>query len=418
MRRVRASEHVVHVRRNSQGTLVLVRRPLERAEMRPFVRAMEHWIVSAPFKILGRVYRGLGFKPINLYFEKFAAGVEEGAFDVFRRMNVIGTTRNYFVIDPESDAFPAIRDVPGVVRKFSVKAYWLMYAATSVIATESAAHLHVLRSNDAALRRSLIGKRFVFLQHGVTYLKPQGRHSPFGKDKEFHPSLAVVSGEKEARVVGKYFDLRSDQVIAAGLPIFDRLRWQHITQPSKDIALIMLTWKPYEEHLADFAQSSYYRHTIEAFEALRRVLPREDIRIVGHPRIASLLEGTDLEPLLWSGTIAEALESTKLLLTDYSSVAYNAFYQGGAVIFYQPDLDYYERYNGRLIPSDDEYVGRRVFTPSELDRILKTATRDGTIQLRELRTRKHVANYSRINEFRDGRNIERIFDELTRRGII
>lgn len=48
-----------------------------------------------------------------------------------------------------------------------------------------------------------------------------------------------------------------------------------------------------------------------------------------------------------------SIKKAKLLITDYSSIAYNSFYQGTGVIFYQPDLRLYERENGKLIPNDD-----------------------------------------------------------------
>ena len=40
-------------------------------------------------------------------------------------------------------------------------------------------------------------KKFIFLQHGVTYLKAHQQNSPYGKGKEAEPYYMVVGSEKE-----------------------------------------------------------------------------------------------------------------------------------------------------------------------------------------------------------------------------
>ena len=102
------------------------------------------------------------------------------------------------------------------------------------------------------------------------------------------------------------------------------------------------------------------------------------------------------------------MKKSKLLITDYSSVAYNSFYQGTGVIFYQPDLRLYERENGKLIPNDDEYIGERVFTIDDLENIIKRTIKDGKIDLDEVRTEEFKEIYETINEFSDGKNMERL----------
>ena len=111
--------------------------------------------------------------------------------------------------------------------------------------------------------------------------------------------------------------------------------------------------------------------------------------------------------------ISEILKKSKLLITDYSSVAYNSFYQGAGIIFYQPDLKLYERENGKLIPNNDEYIGKRAFNIDQLEDIIKEAVIDGKINLDTVRTEEFEEIYKTINEFSDGKNMERIYKELT-----
>ena len=107
-----------------------------------------------------------------------------------------------------------------------------------------------------------------------------------------------------------------------------------------------------------------------------------------------------------------------MLITDYSSVCYNALYQGGGVVFYQPDLELYETYNGPLVPTDDEYIGKRAFDMEQLEGIVKETIINKKIDLTKIRNKKFEDNYATINEFSDGKNIERIYEKLKELQII
>ena len=180
----------------------------------------------------------------------------------------------------------------------------------------------------------------------------------------------------------------------------------------------MLTWKPYEEQLYDFEESTYYKNTIEIYNMISKYIDKEKIVIIPHPKVFELLANTDIKERFWQGKISTILEKTKMLITDYSSVCYNSFYQGAGVIFYQPDLKEYETYNGKLVPKDDEYIGKRAYNINELENIIRETIRDKHINLSKIRNEKFENNYATINEFTDGKNIERIYRKLKELNII
>ena len=151
---------------------------------------------------------------------------------------------------------------------------------------------------------------------------------------------------------------------------------------------------------------------------LEKYIDKSKILIISHPKAKILLEQTDLKDSLWNEPISKALEKTKLIITDYSSVCYNTFYQGGGVVFFQPDLDLYEKENGKLIPYNEEYIGKRAFDMYELEEIIKQTIKNNKIDLSIVRTREYEENYKTINEFSDGKNIERIYEALIKRKII
>jgi len=180
----------------------------------------------------------------------------------------------------------------------------------------------------------------------------------------------------------------------------------------------MLTWKPYEEHLYNFEESSYYKNVVEVYNMLLKYLPSDKINIIPHPKVNNLLSSTNLKESIWRGQISKVLENTKVLITDYSSICYNSFYQGSGVIFYQPDLELYEEKTGELIPSDLEYIGHRIFDINGLENLIKESVTDNKINLEKLRTSKHEEIYSKINEFNDSKNTERIYEKLIEIGMI
>lgn len=411
-------DYAFHIRRSLAGNVVLVRRQMEDIEHTVKFRILESKILSFLLYYIGKSWKRTRTKKINLFYEKFAEKAEEGSFNLFLKAQNSPNSKSYYIIKKETEDYNKIKDQKNIVTKFSLKYYWLIYTSNSFISTESPTHINVIRSNNKYIRRSYNEKEFIFLQHGVTYMKCHGVNSPFVVGKEATPSYLIVGSEKEKQVVSKMLGLEEKRILNTGLPIFANILYKHINEKSKDIAVIMLTWKPYEEYLEDFEMSSYYKNIVSIYDILIRHLNPENVIIVPHPKIRDLMKNTRLRDSVQERPISEVLGMAKLLITDYSSVCYNSFYQGGGVIFFQEDLDYYEQNNGELIPNDDEYIGERVFSVGELENILEQGLNNHKIDLTRFRTPEYEKRYLTINEYTDGKNIERIYRALLERKIL
>ena len=412
MKSVYVKNFAIHIRRSYTGALMLVKRLKEPIENTLKFKVLESKLMSGFMYYTGRILQKFRKKKINVFYEKFSSKVEEGAYDLFLLFQKHKNTKNYFIIDKNSPDYQKIKDNPGVVKKYSFKYYWVIYNASNWIATEAPSHLNIIRSNNGILRKAFADKKFIFLQHGVTYLKAHGRNSTFRKGKEGEVDLIVAGSDKEKDAIVDMLYIYEEQVLKTGLPIFSKIKYNHINQNSEDFVTIMLTWKPYEEHLYNFEESLTYKNTIAICEMLKKYIDKDKIIIMSHPKAYDLIKNTDLKDSLWNKPISLALEKTKLLITDYSSVCYNSFYQGTGVIFFQPDLEKFEIDNGKLVPSDEEYVGKRVYNIEQLESAIKQTIKDGKIDLNIVRTEKFKENYRLINEFSDGKNIDRIYDKL------
>lgn len=411
-------DYAIHIRRTIAGNLVVVKRLIEPIESTFKFKFLESQLVSYLMYELGKLGTKIRKKKINIFYEKFASKSEEGVYDLYEKCKASKKNKNYFVIDKNSQDYKNIKNDKNVIVKFSFKYYWLIYNTSWFIASEAPSHLNILRSNNKYFRKATYDKEFVFLQHGIIYMKNLGINSSFEKGKEGESKYMIISSEKERDIVVDMLKYDEEQLLKTGLGMYSKIKYNHINEKSDDIVTIMLTWKPYEEQLYSFEESTYYKNTVEIYNMLKKYIDKNKIVIIPHPKVFELLTSTDIKECVWQGKISEILEKTKMLITDYSSVCYNSFYQGGGVVFYQPDLEVYETYNGKLVPNDDEYIGKRAFNIKELEEITRQTIENGKINLGKIRNSKFEENYKTINEFTDGKNIDRIFNKLKRLEIL
>ena len=405
-------DKALFVRGNVNQNYTLVVRDKDPIEYdREFLR-LEEINNSRRMYYIGKMKRILPHKKINLYYEKNSFKAEEGTFEIFEQAVKLESSENYFVLDENSPQWEQLSKYKNVIRKYSKEYYELLYRADCFISTETSSHLNVHRAVNKYVRKALLEKKFVFLQHGVTYLKCQGAGSVFGKDKEGEPDYIVVGSDKEAKVVAKMLHIPKKRCIKTGLPIFSTIEHEHINEESDDVITIMFTWKPSEEHmLSHFEDSTYYKKVQETYSIVKKYYSKEKINIVPHPKVYELLMNTDMADMVWDRPVSEALAITKVMITDYSSACYNAFYQGAAVIFYQPDLEEFENEVGKLVPKDDEYVGYRCFDINTMEQIIQKG-------YKALRSQEFIDRYLTINEFVDGKNCQRIYEFMKQEKII
>lgn len=411
-------EHAIHFRYTFNGTPTLVRRRKEAIENSTKFRFFESSVISSFLYFTARLSKILSNKKHNIYFEKFAGKAEEGTYEVFCKSKESNVSKNHFIIDSSASDYSKIKSSSNVIEKFSFAYYWYLFRADNIISTEAPSHANILRGNNKYVRKSLITSRFIFLQHGITYMKNQDKKGGFSINREAEPDYMVVNSEKEKNIVAKMLGLPHERLLNVGMPAFDNVRYNYISANSKDVVTIMLTWKPYEEHLNDFSLTSYYYNSIALADIVKQVALKTEIRVVAHPKVYDLLNRTSLSEHLWQGTISDALKDTKLLITDYSSVCYNSFYRGSGVIFFQPDLEKYEEETGPLIPEGSEYIGHRCFSILEFKKIIEESIIEGEIDLAILRNSSHEKNYKAINQYYDGQNVDRLYKELVSLEII
>lgn len=319
------------------------------------------------------------FRKSIIIFEKECGKYEESGSVVYEKLIDLGfNDRAYFILSKEGmDKYHVPEKYKhNIVRKDSLKHYLLFFSSNIFISTESPAHAIDLRiANTLGLHR--LNKKaysYVFLQHGVTFMLSLSANfrKVFRKGLGLYPSdtKIVVSSTAEAQHFIEQGGFSSSDIYITGLPKFDRAT---LSDNAKNIT-IMPTWRPWEYNLIrNLHESSGY------FKMLEKMLDsvpdqyKNRVIILPHPLFIDSLKETRLNKYIRKGiSYDEALKETEILITDYSSIAYDSFNRGAKVIFWWEDKDFcMKKYGGKLMLDETNVFGPVAYKKEELHNHIK-----------------------------------------------
>ncbi len=402
---LREQNATVYVRQSAKNRLYITVRPRNHTD--------SPWM--APRIALARFVSRFMRRDKVLLYEKNASRYEEGASAVFERLIDSGHRDVRFVLSREQIHTVPERYRPYVLPRFSFAHFVRLFSSRTLMGTEVPAHAAELRTANRTLLRFLKAGEFTFvhLQHGVMYMVSldSDARKMVRQGKDFPLSTKVVcSSQAEADHFAEQADFPPEDLYVTGLPKFDRAS----RASDADLILIMPTWRPWEYNAVrqDALGTSYGKALLEMLGAVPGDL-RDRVRLLPHPLVSDGFLGTPAERLMWTeGSYDEALQRCALLITDYSSIAYDAFYRGANVIFWWKEKDEcMERYGGRLMLDVDTAFGPVCHSADELTAAVERHY--GAPQDAEYRRR-----FERIVEFSDGRNTERVIAALERDGLL
>lgn len=371
---------------------------------------------------------GKGKKPIILY-EKNSERYEESASVLYEKLLDQGYDNAYYVLKRDSSAW---NDVPEKYRKnllpkYSFKHYLNIFRTENIIATETITHNIDLRPISPFLRYWLkhASLNYVFLQHGVMYmisLDAESRAFFRLEERPGYKNRIVVSSRLEADHFIYRGGFKPEELYICGLLKFDK----SVRDEVHDRIVIMPTWRPWEAVLAaeNFRETTYYKFVEKIYNAVPDELKNKVI-VLPHPLIknyaikayqnASDSENSEVIRLMLPEiTHEEVLRKTDTLITDYSSIAYDAFYRGANVIFYWEEKDETVAEYGktsRLMLTEELAFGKVCYNTEELNKSI--ADSYGMPHRDEEEER-----FGKIVEFHDGRNTERFIEMAKKDGLL
>lgn len=268
---------------------------------------------------------------------------------------------------------------------------------------------------------SLADKDYVFLQHGIT----KDDLSSWLNTKKI--SLFVTATKDEYRSIAAddtYYKFGAKEVKLTGFPRYDRLLNGNNTQ-SRQI-LIMPTWRSSiagayiqgteRVRNPEFMNTDYAKHWhgFMNHPSLAQIHQHGyEIVFAPHPNIQEYMDEFTVPKFVkiysyTEGNIQKLFQNTSILITDYSSVAFDVAYLNKAILYYQ--FDYDEVFSGShtykkgYFDYQRDGFGDVAHTQEELLKHLRTLIRN--------KGRLSEIYQNRINHtfaFRDNGNCERVY---------
>ena len=354
-------------------------------------------------------------KNIVLMFEKESKRAEESGYYIFEKIQdrKFKKTKTYFIIDKNAKAYKSIKEKHGkyILEKFSFRYYLYIYLSKYFVSSELSSHIVSARFYIKSLNDEINKKPLVFLQHGIMFAKPVDNPAALGFHKgrsQINIWKNVISSDLEATQFYK-MGYDDNDLIKCGLTKFDT----SFMNKDADKILFMQTYRYWEEAaLGDedkIKETTYYKSNMEVIKAFEKAGMLDKFRVSCHPKVAECMvkSAPEYKEILQPDLTAGLAES-KVFITDYSSASYDAHYRGAYILYYWADKDYLiEQYQAIPALNETNCDGVPVYSPEELVKEVKNAIAKNYVMDKEYEDR-----YRKINEFHDGKNGERLIEEL------
>lgn len=355
-----------------------------------------------------------------ILYEKNSSKYEESASVTFEYLIDHGYRDAYFIVDKDYEYIDRIPEkyLSNIVYKNTLKHYLYFFKAKTFIGTEALVHAIDLKIFNILALKKIADKNlnYVFLQHGVMYmvsLDSEARNM-FNRKRLLGKYRVVVSSHAEADHFTQLGGHLPEDLYITGLPKFDR----NVLSPDADKIVIMPTWRPWEINMDrdDFVHTGYFMMLKKLYNSVPDEL-KDKVLVLPHPLIVNELRNTNFD---FGGNVVigarydDILKQARLLITDYSSIAYDAFYRGARVIFYWEEKDYCMSQYGpstKLMLNEDNVYGDYFYSTDGLSEAISR-------NYYNPQTEEYKQKYSHIVEFHDGKNTERLIQSLKEDGII
>lgn len=361
-------------------------------------------------------------KKIIFLFEKEGSRYEESASVLYEKLIDAGYSNAFFLLDKK---YPFIKDIDkkyrgNILYKGTFKHYLYFFASKTFIGSEAVAHaLDISTLSKVALQKITSNNyNYVFLQHGVMYMvsldSPSRTFFKKAVRNKKYKYRVIVSSEAEANHFILQGEHEGNEVYITGLPKFDKNKWNK----DADKIAIMPTWRPWEanEVQANPTECNYYKMMMRIADSIPAKY-QDKIILLPHPLFQKRIAESNSpmkERFLIDEKYDTILQQTALLITDYSSIAYDAFYRGAQVIFYWEEKDHCMECYGpgtKLMLTEENTFAPVVYNQEELtDAFLNT--------YRTKHSLKQDEKYKEIVSFHDGNNTKRLIKMLQEDNLI
>lgn len=268
----------------------------------------------------------------------------------------------------------------------------------------------------------------VFLNHGTVGFKV--RKAMNAKTEKIAEELVksydvnICDSEFERKIKTEtWWEVPANTAFVTGYPRYDKLYRVEVNEKK---FFFMPTWRNWIK-LEDtkIEDTEYFKNIMEFVtnEKLNKFLEENNIKfnIYIHQLMQDYLKsfskiklGKNVQLLPKESEITEELQKSKVLITDYSSVAYDFFYLKKPILFFQFDKDEYQKKVGSYVDLDKELFGKAVYNVDECVQ--------GIIDLTNSNFKYEKNLYEKIEKLRpkflkysDKANCDRVYDLILKK---
>lgn len=346
-------------------------------------------------------------------FEKKSETYGESAFAMFEKYYKENPDYR-FVLSKVNPDFEMLKEKFGdqLIAKGSKEYFDVILHTKLLVSSEFPAHVISDKCIDYEIIDYIYKLPYVFLQHGITFTKPIKtplRRTIWKTGATYNVKKIVVSSELEKE---QFFNIGyvEEDLIKTGMTTLDVIN----RDMEKNKIVYMPTFRPWEEYMVTsgkLQETTYYKDIMNVINSFRKIGQVEDLIIVPHPKFTEFFTPiADQLGCEFISSYTDIRDNIKLFITDFSSAAYDAQYRGAYVIYlWNRKEEIIENYKGETPHDVGNTSGPIVNTMEELEFEAIIAQKTG-YKLDEY----YQKNFKRILEFDDGKNTERIYDEINK----
>lgn len=248
----------------------------------------------------------------------------------------------------------------------------------------------------------------IFLQHGITK-----DYNPYMSKENAKLDMFVCGAIPEHEYMLEKYGYNENEAVLTGFARFDNLK-----DTQEKIILIMPTWRKWLKYLDSLKTTDFYNRYMDILNdpEIIKLLEEKGYKIIFYPHV--ILQKFIIEFNSTSNSVIMApfsdydvqdlLKRSSLLVTDYSSVAFDYAYMKKKVLYYHFDVEQYrkEQYSDGYYSYENDGFGPVCYDSETIKNYIKSFLNDSHY------LDKYDERISKFFDNSDTNNCERIYEKI------
>lgn len=338
---------------------------------------------------------------------------QDTGYHFFKYMRENHPQKNvYYVIEKDSPELQNVKPYGNILYYKSKEHIKLVMMATRIIGSHHPDYLYPLRTQEFIKK---VKAKKVFLQHGIMGTK--NMIANYGREASgFDTDIFMVSSSFEKEMIINDFGYDPSDVIVTGLSRYDSL-FENGNKVKRQL-LILPTWRDWLVRESSFLESEYFKRYLDLVNSsdLHKVAKEQQFEIVFclHPNMQKFIQYFIGSPVkvISQGEIdvQSLLKESSMLITDYSSVAFDFSFLEKPIVYYQFDRKRFIGKRGSHLDLDNDLPGDIVYELNDIISLTETYAQSD-FQMKK----RNKIRAGKFLKYKDRNSSERIYQAVSKK---